>query len=104
MKFRGGAKSYKFECGFLCRNSTTIKPQYHCFILIIVFIKVNLGTTVTNRFRHTVVMCSFQCLDHQPVFQKKQLYLLRLASLLWYLIVDLNLVGLCDRNVGLITE
>ena len=48
-------------------------------------------------------MCSFQCLYHQPVFQKKQLLYLRwlLASLLWYLTVDLILLGLFDRNVGL---
>ena len=51
-------------------------------------------------------MCSFQCLYHQPVFQKKQfLYLRRLsASLLWYLTGDLNLFGLFDRNIGLTTK
>ena len=37
------------------------------------FLKVNLGTTVTYRLRPIVVMCSFQCLHHQQVFQEKQL-------------------------------
>ena len=27
-----------------------------------------------------------------------------MASRLWYLVVDLNLVGLCDRNVSLNTK
>ena len=50
-------------------------------------------------------MCSFQCLFYQPVFYKKQLLCLRwlLASLLWHLTEDLNLLGLFDRNVGLTT-
>ena len=45
-----------------------------------------------------------QC--HQPVFQKKQLLYLRwqLASLLWYLTEDSNLLGQFDRNVGLRTK
>ena len=33
MKFRGGAKSFKFECGFLCWNTTTIYSRallLHC--------------------------------------------------------------------------
>ena len=48
-------------------------------------------------------MRSFQCLYHQPVFEKNQLLYLRwlLASLLWYLTEDLILLGLFDRNVGL---
>ena len=64
-------------------------------------------------------MSSFQCLYHQPVFQKKQLLYQNdywlvfcgiflpkwlLASLLWYLSEDLNLLGLFDRKVGLITK
>ena len=51
-------------------------------------------------------MSSFQCLYHQPVFQKKQLLYLRwlLASLLRCLTEDLNLLGLFDRNVGLTTK
>ena len=35
--------------------------------------KVNSGTTVTYQLRYTVVMCCFQCLHPQPVFQKTQL-------------------------------
>ena len=43
---------------------------------------------------------------HQPVFQKKQLLYLRwlLASLLWYLTENLNLLVLFDRNIGLTTK
>ena len=51
-------------------------------------------------------MRSFQCLYHQPVFQKKQLLYLRLslAILMWYFTEDLNLLALFDRNVGLTTN
>ena len=51
-------------------------------------------------------MCSFQCLYHQPVFQKKQLLYLTwlLPSLLWYLTENINLLGLFDRNEGLTTK
>ena len=51
-------------------------------------------------------MCGFQCMYHQPVFQKKQLLYLRwlLANLLWYLTKDLNLLGLFNRYVGLTTK
>ena len=48
-------------------------------------------------------MCSFQCLYHQPVFQKKDLLYLTwlLPSLLWYLTEYLNLLSMFNRNVGL---
>ena len=48
-------------------------------------------------------MCSFQCLYHPPVFQKKQLLYVRwlLASVMWYLTEDLILLRVFDRNVGL---
>ena len=54
-------------------------------------------------------MCSFQCLHHQSstsFSKKKQLLYLRwvLASLLWYLTENLNLLGWFDRNVGLTTN
>ena len=32
------------------------------------------------QLRHTLVMCGFQCLHHQPVYQKKELYLRGLVS------------------------
>ena len=48
-------------------------------------------------------MCSFQCLHHQPVFQKKQLLYLRWL-VLRYVTDDLNLLGMFDRNVGLTTK
>ena len=41
------------------------------------------------QLRRTVVMCGFQCLHHQPVFQKKGA-LPKRASLLRYHIVDIN--------------
>ena len=34
-------------------------------------LKANLGTAVPYRSWHTVIMCSFKCLYHQLVFQKK---------------------------------
>ena len=52
-------------------------------------------------------MSCFHCLYHPPVFQKKQLLYLRwlLASRLWFLTEDLNLLaGLFDRNVDLTTK
>ena len=51
-------------------------------------------------------MCSFKCWYHQLVFQKKQLLHLKwlLASFMWYLSEDLNLLCLFDRNVGLTTK
>ena len=49
-------------------------------------------------------MCSFQCLHHQPVFQKKAASLPKMAILLWYLTEDLNLLGLFDDNLGLTTK
>ena len=48
-------------------------------------------------------MCSFQCLHHQPVLRKAA-SLPKIASLLWYLTEDLNLLGLLHRNVGLTTK
>ena len=44
-------------------------------------------------------MCSFQCLYHQPVFQKTA-SLPEMARLLWYLTEDLNWLGFFDCNVG----
>ena len=55
------------------------------------------------QLRHTVAMCGFQCLYYQPVFQKKGA-LPKRASDLYYFIVNLNLVGLCDFNVGVHTK
>ena len=49
-------------------------------------------------------MRSIQCLHYQPVFQKKAASLLKMASLLWYLTEDLNLLVLFDRNIGLTTK
>ena len=37
-------------------------------------------------------------------FSRKAASLPKMASLLWYLIVDLNFLGLFDRNVGLTTK
>ena len=69
-------------------------------------LKANLGTAVPYRSWHTVIMCSFKCLYHQLVFQKKQLLHLKwlLPSFMWYLTEDLNLLRLFDRNVGLTTK
>ena len=47
---------------------------------------------MTYQLRHAVVMYSFQCLHHQI---EKQLF---------YLLEDLNLLGLFDRTVGLTTK
>ena len=55
------------------------------------------------QLRHTVVMCGFQCLHYQSVFQKKEALLMRASDLCCF-IVNLNLVGLCDRSVGLHTK
>ena len=56
---------------------------------------------MTNQLRLTVVMFSFQCFHHQPVFQKKAALPAKMASPLCHHIVDLNLVGLCEHNIGL---
>ena len=69
MKFRGGAKSFKFGWVFLIPLSADFFLQENQNLR-----KVNLGTTVTYRLRH---MSSFQCLQHQPVFPEKQLLYLR---------------------------
>ena len=55
------------------------------------------------QLRHIVVMCGFQCLHYQLVFQKKGTLPKRVSDL-WYFIVNLNLVGLCNRNVSLHTK
>ena len=39
-----------------------------------------------------------------PTSFSKKAALPKMASLLWHLIMDLNLVGLCDRNLGLNTK
>ena len=54
-------------------------------------------------------MCSFQCVYHQSVLQKKQkkqLLYVRwlLASLVWYLTGDFNFLGLFHCIVGLTTK
>ena len=46
-------------------------------------------------------MCSFKCLHHQPVFFLNAASFPKMASLLWYLTEDLNLLSLFNRNVGL---
>ena len=53
--------------------------------------------------RHTVVICGFEKFASSTSFSKKG-DLSKRAGLLWYVIVDLNLVGLCDRNVELNTK
>ena len=49
-------------------------------------------------------MCSFRCLPHVSVFQKKTASAPRIASLLWYRAEDLNLRGKFDCNIDLTTK
>ena len=62
---------------------------------------MNFGTTLRSP---TVSYAQFSMFASSTSFSKKAAFLPKMASVLWYLTKDLNLLGLFDRKVGLTSK